>query len=86
MQMEIRTVSQNGQVALPRRFLEALGLTPPVKVRVIQEADQVVIRRSPATRMSDEDFSAFLEGIRKRNSRITRKQVAASIRQARQNR
>lgn len=86
MQIEIRTVSQNGQVALPRRFLEALGLTPPVKVRVIQERDQVVIRRSPASRMSDEDFSAFLEVVQKRNSRITQRQVAKSIRQARQNR
>jgi len=84
MKAEIRTVSQNGQVAIPKRFLEALGVTPPAKVRLIQERDAVVIRKSPMVRMSDEGFSAFLDRIRRRNTHVTQKQVTESIRQARQ--
>lgn len=84
MKTEIRTLSQNGQVAIPKRFLEALGVTPPAKVRLIQEKDTVVIRRSSMTRMSDEEFSAFLNKVRTRNARVTEKQVAESIRQARE--
>lgn len=83
MKVELRTVSRNGQVAIPRKFLERLGVTPPAKVRLIQERDAVVIRRSAATRMSDEEFSAFLDRIRGRNARLTQKQVTESIRQAR---
>lgn len=44
----IRTVSRNGQIAIPKRFLEALGLTPPVKVQIIQERSTVSIRPQPA--------------------------------------
>lgn len=83
MKAEIRTISRNGQVAIPRRFLEALGVRPPVKVRLIQERDAVIIRKSPTTRMSDEEFSRFLDAIRRRNARVTHRQVAESIRQAR---
>jgi bifunctional DNA-binding transcriptional regulator/antitoxin component of YhaV-PrlF toxin-antitoxin module len=83
MKTEIRTVSQNGQVAIPKYFLKALGLTPPVKVRLTQEREAVVIRKSPMTRMSDEAFSAFLDRLRLRTTRVTPRQVAASIRHAR---
>jgi len=83
MKTQTRTVSQNGQVAIPRRFLEALGIIPPEKVRVVQEQDAIVIRKSPTTRLSDEAFQALLERIRRRNARVTTRQVEESIRQVR---
>lgn len=82
-QVQVRTVSRNGQVAIPKRFLEALGLAPPVKVQVIQTNDAVVIRRGPMSRMSDEAFHALLARIRQRNARVTQRQVAEAIRQVR---
>lgn len=84
LNVELRTVSKNGQVAIPRRFLEALGVPPLAKVRVIREKDAIVIRKSPMTRMSDEEFERFLNRIRQRNKRVTAAQVAESIRQVRQ--
>ena len=83
LQTELRTVSRNGQVALPKRFLEALGVPPLAKVRVIKQKDAIVIRKSPMTRMSDEEFLALLDKIRKQNRHVTQKQVAESIRQVR---
>lgn len=83
LETELRTVSRNGQVALPKRFLAALGVPPLAKVRVIKEKDAIVIRKSPMTRMSDEEFLALLEKIRKQNRHVTQKQVAESIRQVR---
>ena len=83
LQTELRTLSRNGQVALPKRFLEALGVSPLAKVRVIKEKDAIVIRKSTMTRMSDEEFLALLEKIRKQNKHVTQKQVAESIRQVR---
>lgn len=83
LDIQVRTVSRNGQVAIPKRFLEALGLTPPAKVEVIQERDTVVIRRGRTTRMSDEAFLVFLERIRRRNGRVTQAQVAETIRHVR---
>lgn len=84
LNVQVRTVSRNGQVAIPKRFLEALGLTPPAKVEVIQERDAVVIRRGRTTRMSDDAFLVFLDRIRRRNTRVTQAQVAETIRHARQ--
>ncbi len=83
LQAELRTVSRNGQVALPKRFLEALGVPPLAKVRVIKEKDAIVIRKSSMTRMSDEEFLDLLEKIRKQNKHVTQRQVAESIRQVR---
>lgn len=83
LQTELRTVSRNGQVALPKRFLEALGVSPLAKVRVIKEKDSIVIRKSTMTRMSDEDFERMLNEIRRRNKGVTARQVAESIRQVR---
>lgn len=83
MAKAIRTVSRNGQIAIPKRFLEALGLTPPVKVQVSQERDAVVIRRGVTTRLSDEAFLEFLARIRRRNARVTPKQVETTIRHVR---
>lgn len=84
LQTELRTVSRNGQVALPKRFLEALGVSPLAKVRVIKEKDSIVIRKSTMTKMSDEDFERMLNEIRRRNKGVTARQVAESIRQVRQ--
>lgn len=83
MKVEIRTVSQNGQVAIPREFLNALGVTPPAKVRLVQEGHAVIIKKSPLTRMSDEEFSTFLDRVRRRNAGVTQRQTAESIRQVR---
>ena len=79
----IRTVSRNGQIAIPKRFLEALGLTPPVKVQVCQERDAVVIRRGATTRLSDEAFLEFLARVRRRNAKVTPRQVEETIRYVR---
>lgn len=84
MNVKIRTVSKNGQVAIPKRFLEALGLTPPTKVRIFQERDSVVIRKSSTTKMSDEAFQALLDRVRHRNAKVTRRQVEETIREVRQ--
>ena len=83
LQVELRTVSRNGQVALPKRFLEALGVLPLAKVQVIQEKEAIVIRKSSMTRMSDKEFMVFLKRIWSRNAHITQKQVAAEIRKVR---
>ena len=83
LQVQLRTISRNGQVAIPKRFLEALGVAPLSKVQVVQEREAIVIRKSPMTRMSDEAFQEFLGQIRRRNTRITQHQVAESIRQVR---
>lgn len=83
MQTQMRTVSRNGQVAIPKRFLEALGVTPPAKVRVIQERESIVIRKGPVSRMSDEAFLEFLDRIRHRNADVTQQQVTKAIRQVR---
>lgn len=83
LQVQIRTVSRNGQVVIPKRFLEALGLAPPVKVQVIQTKDAVVIRRGSMSRMSDEAFQALLTRIRQRNAHVTQRQVANAIQQVR---
>ena len=81
--IKIRTVSRNGQVAIPKRFLEALGVTRPGKVQVIQERQRIVIRPSPMARMSDEAFLEFLSQVRRRNTHVNQEQVAESIRQVR---
>ena len=83
LQVEWRTISRNGQVAIPKRFLEALGVPPLAKVQVIQEKEAIVIRKSPMTRMSDKEFMVFLKRIGSRNAHITQKQVAAEIRKVR---
>ncbi len=83
MQAQTRTVSKNGQVAIPKKFLEAMGVTPPAKVQVVQEREAIVIRRSPMTQMSDEAFQTFLNRIRHRNVRVTQGQVQQVIRQVR---
>ncbi len=79
----IRTVSRNGQIAIPKRFLAALGLMPPVKVQVIQARDAVVIRRGVTTRLSDEAFLEFLARIRRRNAKVTPRQIEETIRHVR---
>ena len=83
LQIQLRTVSRNGQIAIPRRFLEALGVAPLAKVQVVQERKAIVIRPSPMTRMSDKAFQAFLSGVRSRNHRVTSKQVDETIRRVR---
>lgn len=83
MPTEQRTVSRNGQVAIPRRFLEALGIHPPAKVELLQEKGAVIIRRSSFTRLPDEEFLRLLKKIRHRNTQVSHEQVEASIRQAR---
>ena len=83
LEVQLRTVSRNGQIAIPKRFLEALGLGPLTKVQVIQKEESIVIRKGPMTRMSDEAFLELLNRIRKRNSRLSRRQVAEAIRQVR---
>ncbi len=81
--IQVRTISRNGQVAIPKRFLEALGLTPPAKVQLIQERDTVVIRRGSMTRMSDEALQELLARVRRRNAGVTSRQVTEAIRQVR---
>ena len=86
MKSTVRTLSQNGQIAIPRRFLEALGLTLPTKVQVIQEGNEVIIRKGHLSRMSDEAFTIFLDRIRHRNRHVSQNQVAESIHQVRKSR
>ncbi len=83
MKIQVRTVSRNGQLAIPKRFLEALGLTPPVKVQVIQDRDTVVIRRGPLAPMSDAALLELLKRVRRRNVHVTQRQVTETIRDAR---
>ena len=80
MDIQVRTVSRNGQVAIPRRFLAVLGAIPPVKVQVICTRDAVIIRSGPMTRLSNEAFQAFLTRVRRRNARVTHQQAEEVIR------
>lgn len=83
LQTALRTVSRNGQVAIPKRFLEALGVAPHAKVQVVQEQRAIVIRPGPMNRMSDGEFLEFLNRIRGRNVRVTQQQVARAIQKVR---
>ena len=75
----IRTLSKNGQIAIPKRILKSLGLVPPVKVRVSQTHGAVVIQPSPAQTLSDKEFLALLDRIRRRNRHITPRQLAEAL-------
>ena len=79
----IRTLSKNGQIAIPKRFLRALGLMPPTKVQIAQERGAIIIQRSPMAKMSDEAFLKLLDRVRRRNAKVTHRQVAEVIRQVR---
>lgn len=83
IEVELRTISRNGQVAIPKRFLEALGVAPLSKVQIIREKQGIVIRPSAMTRMSDRAFQEFLEAIRNRNRHTTSRQISKAIREVR---
>ena len=80
----IRTLSKNGQIAIPKRILKSLGLVPPVKVRVSRKRDAVMIQPAPTQTLSEKPIATF-EDLRRHFAKvgITTRDVRAAVRWAR---